>query len=442
MRFPRLCASSAFSRLMFLVVLAVAVPLFAQPRVSAVYSPLAADFQINPNGTPADPPMYAPALYPSSNGSLGMITMGSCLGQCPSDGAAGDALWRWRRAAGGSWSGAYGGLSPSKNIQTTSLGETIPAGALRPFTEVIANFNYNAACQYAFNDAKGAFGNPSIVKIGSKLFMAYEKGNGDWWTGEMWFAVSSDEGATWSVYPTPIFYPLYHRWHHASAPSGSSEFCNEGFVGPSLTTVDVGGVTYFHLYAGYAHPASEYGPGGYSIVDYRWPYNPGHPYGFAGPVQLYYNGAYQTHSGKLVWTYDSGAVYTPSDTKLDPTKVQSSWGSSFNVWAAGSVATQVISGQTYKLMIVDGWRNAGDPLRIVTSCDGTNWSAPISVSTSLVSSYYPGKIIVNNAIWHGTLGGVTSLWGFLSLGDYSKPGAYSGTRILPVKLDGVVPTCG
>lgn len=420
--------------LSLLAVLAVAVPSFAQPRISAVYTPLYTDFQVKPDGTPADPPMYAPALYPMDNGYTGMITMGSCLGQCPSDGNAGDALWRWRRAPGGSWQGAYGGLTPSKSIQTTSLGETIPAGALRPFTEVISNFDGSQPCQHAFADPKGAFGNPSIVKIGTKLYMAYTKGNGDWWTGEIWFAVSSDDGATWSVYPTPIFYPLYHRGHHANP-------CNEGFVGPGLTTVDINGQTYFYLYAGYSHPTAHYAPGGYSTVTYRWPFNPGHQYGFGSPVEIYYDGAYKTHSGKLVWTYDSGAAYNTTDGKLDPAKLQSSWGAAPNVWSAGSVATQTINGQVYKMMIVDGWRSVGDPLRIVVSCNGTKWSAPIVVDTSLLNSTYPNKWIVNNAIWYGTLSGVTGLWGFLSLGDQSGTGPYHGTRILPVKIDGVVPSC-
>jgi hypothetical protein len=417
-----------------LAVFAIIAPVFAQPRVSAVYSPLAADFQINSNGTPASPPMYAPALWQTSNGSLGMITHGSCLGQCPSDGTAADALFRWRRSPGGSWSAASGGLTPSKFVQTTSLGETIPAGALRPFTEPSANFSYGVPCQSAYNNAQGVFGNPGVVKVGSKLFMTFHKGNGDFWTGEVWFAVSGDDGASWSVYPNPIFYPLYHRWH--AAPPG----CNEGFVGPvGLTTVDVGGKTWFHVYAGYAHPTSEYPAEDYSIIDYRWEYNPAHSYGFSA-AEVYYNGAYQPHSGRLVWTYDSGSAYG-TDIKLNPSLLQAPWGAGTNIWQAGTVTTQTIGSQTYKLMVVEGWRFFGDPIRIKTSCDGITWSAPINVDVSLVNTYHPGKIVVENGIWYGTLGNVTSLWGFLSLGQQSGSGTFDGTRILPVKLDGVVPTC-
>jgi hypothetical protein len=54
-------------------------------------------------------------------------------------------------------------------------------------------------------------------------------------------------------------------------------------------------------------------------------------------------------------------------------------------------------------MIVEGWRFFGDPLRIKTSCDGMTWSSPINVDVSLVNTYHPGKIVVENGIWYGTL---------------------------------------
>jgi hypothetical protein len=444
-RFPILLALALF------ICLFEASSLSAQTAsVTAVYAPLVTDFQ-NSNPPPAQPPIYQPGLFGLPDGSLGMITQGSCLGFCTVNGNAGDALWRWRRSPGGSWSASGGGITPSMNQQTTSLGETIPAGAISNFTEPITNFDSSKACQFAFdpqNPPKGAFGYPSLVRMDNKLFMAFAKGNGDWWSGEIWWAVSGDDGANWSVYQNPIIYGYYHRWHRGSNPDPhGTAFCNEGIVGISLaTTTDASGKVWFHVYASYAHPDAERNTSidpPYSAIDFRFGYNPLHPFGFGTGTDLWYNGAYRPSSGKFVWSYDSGAPQIRNDggldEKLHPASVLASWAQN-NFFGTAGVTTQMVNNQKFYLMMIDGWRSVGDPLHVVTSCDGTNWSSVQNVSTQAVTNAYPGKMLVNNSMWYGTLSNITSLWGFLSLSpDTANP--FDGTRILPVKIDGVIPRC-
>lgn len=433
--------------------LSITLSLSAQTAsVTQVYAPLLTDFQ-NSFPPPNQPPIYQPGLFGLPDGSLGMITQGNCLGHCTIDGNAGDALWRWRRSPQGSWSDSGGGITPSMNQQTTSLGETIPAGAIQNFTEPVSNFDGTKPCQFAFdpnNPPKGAFGYPAIVRLDNKLFMAFAKGNGDWWTGEIWWAVSTDDGATWNVYQNPIIYGYYHRWHHASNPPNTpapAPFCNEGVVGISLAAIaDAGGKMWFHVYAGYAHPDAERNTAvdpPYSAIDFRFGYNPLHPFGFGTGTDLWYNGAYRPNSGKFVWSYDPGPAQTRNDggldDKLQPGTVLATWTQN-GLFSTFGVTTQTVNNQNFYLMMIDGWRSAGGPLHVVTSCDGTNWSGVQDINTQAVTNAYPEKMLVNNSMWYGTLSNIASLWGFLSLApDPSNP--FDGTRILPVKIDGVIPRC-
>ncbi len=416
------------ARVLTLLAALMAVPVLGQYQgsISAVYSPLAADFQVGCPGFHA--PMYAPALYPYPDGSLGMITHGNCLAHC--DPYTGDSLFRWKRSPGGSWSATYGGLSPSANDQVLN-GQTIPAGGLNPFKQTLQATPVPTgdicATTHPYTTYEGAFGYPATLVLNNKVYMAFLKGNSDAWNGEVWWAVSSDWGYSWSVYGAPIFYGLYHRGH---AANGS---CPEGFAGLSLATTVQNGVTWINVYGSYHHPARERGSGdaATSGIHYRFAYNPGHPFGFSVPAELYYNGSFlPSHSGKLVWDYDTGPAYG-SDPKLDTNLTAAPWYSP-NHFFTYSVTKNTSTGVYY--MNVDTWRQAGDPLYYVTSCDAVHWSGVKRIDTSAVWNLYPGKILVNNAYWYGTFSGQTGMWGLLSLGDYCGPDVYDGTRILPVKI--------
>lgn len=440
---------------MMALALAPVAPLFGQGTISNVYAPLSTDFQ--DCATNKRSPMYYPALYSYPDGSLGMITQGNCLGAC--DPGMGDSLFRWKRSVNGSWKAGLGGLSPSQNTQTLN-GQTIPAGALTWFKETVSEYPQSSdPCHTTtqLTSYTGTFGEPATIVLNNKVYMAFEKGNGDIWNGEIWWAVSSDWGRTWSVYPSPILYGLYHRGHDAGAVRCSENpmeticrcegdptkvcGCGEGFAGISMTTSTDAGVTWIHIYGGYTHPDRERRAwdAWTSAVHYRFRYDPNHPYGFSSTKQLYYNGGFINHSGKFVWGYDAGAPYA-SDIKLDPTLTHASWARPDIIGTAS--VTKDANGIYY--MLVDGWRKPGDPLYYVTSCDAVSWSGLKTIDTTAIPSPQPGHpaLVINNAIWYGTLSGQTGMWGFLSLGQYCSLDPYDGTRILPVKITFSAPqTC-
>jgi len=394
-------------------------PVFAFDGSITQLEPLVvAPFQGN---TSPCPPMYYAAPYPINSSGMGMITQGNCLGKC--DPGKGDSLFYWKEFSNGFWTkpAASTGAMPSFK-ETVNENPKVPNDC--PATNQLANF-------------KGAFGDPAVVRIGSKVFMAYLKGNGDWWTGEMWWAVSSDDGVTWSTQTQPLLYPLVHRGHQAHN-------CGEGFTRLSLTTTTDASGTWFHAYGTYFHPAREIQPGLLSFVDYRFKYDAANAFGLGNPKQIWANNQWVNSSGKLVWTYDTSTPPEPGDVKLDPSAVQASWGGNF--FFTQSV-TRGPNGVYY--MLVDDWAISGDPLTLRTSCDGTNWnSTPLQIDTAMVWNNYPGKTVVQAALYYGTRFNnatqtvQTGFWAILSLGSWCSSNPYDGSRILPAKVTMTnTPTC-
>jgi hypothetical protein len=414
------------------LLLCCAVPLSASDGyVSSILAPLQTDFQ----QTYCDPAMYAPALYPLPNGDMGMITQGNCLNHC--DNGMGDSLFRWRRAvANGTWNDNNGGITPSMFQKITSRGETIPAGGLNGFKQVIAEspmVGDPCPSTNALSTFNGAYGQPAVVSLNGKLYMASERGNGDWWNGEVWWAVSSDNGATWTQQSQPLVYGFNHRGHQSNAN------CVEGFASISMTTTTDASGTWFHIYGTYFHPSRELPGSAVSSVDYRILYNSANSFGLGATKQILSDGAYINNSGKFVWSYDAGNPQ-PGDTKLAPGSINASW-SSNNAYFFTTSVTKI--GSTY-YMVVAKWDVGNDPIYLSTSCDGTHWSAtPLVIDTSSIYGAYPNHLLVNNAIYYGNLDGAPALWGFFSLGNYCNiNNAYSGTRILPVKIALTVgPSC-
>jgi hypothetical protein len=407
-----------------LFLLLSAIPLAASDGfITSIQSPLATDFQ----NTYCHPPIYAPALFPLPNGDLGMMTQGNCLGHCDTN--MGDSLFRWRHAlANNSWADNNGGITPSSSQKTTSRGEVIPAGALSGFKMVVNESPQAAdACPTTnqLTSFDGAYGSPAVVSLGGKLYMASLRGNGDWWNGEIWWAVSSDNGATWTQQTQRLIVGLNHRGHQAAGG------CPEGFASLSMTTTTDASGTWFHLYSGYFHPGRELPGGTVSTVDYRILYDSTNSFGLGSTRQIFYNGAYVNSSGKLVWTYDAGAAQ-PGDIKLNPTLTTSSWGNGGFFFS--SSVTKIGS---FYYMVVAKWLAGNDPLFLARSCDGTHWSsAPLSIDASSVYALYPGHLLLNNGIYYGNYDGSgAQLWAFFSLGNYCTAGnPYDGARILPAKI--------
>jgi len=187
--------------------------------------PLATNFQT----TYCHPPQYAPALYPINSSELGMLTQGNCLNNC--DVGDGDSIFYWKEAANGTWTKPTTASGAMPAFKAT-LSESPQIADPCPTTNQLTSY-------------QGAFGGPEIVKdtahTGSKLYMAYLQPVGDWWAGEIGWAVSSDDGLTWTKQTQPLIYALAHRGHQSS---GS---CPEGFSALGLTTTTDGTGTWFHV---------------------------------------------------------------------------------------------------------------------------------------------------------------------------------------------------
>lgn len=410
-----------------------------------IYAPLSAEFQspltpdhqgcVDPgNGSP----VYMPSLYQYPDGSLGMIT----IGNHPDSGDAdtGDALFLWKRGSSGSWSNSAGGITP-----------TLEGGAIPSFKEIVQKVpipGSGGPCGSKLATYTGAFGGPATIVLDNKVYMAFLKGSSDWWSGEVWWAVSSDWGETWSVYDSPILYGFYHRGHETKRYGNACIFpreenegcsCNEGFGGLSITTSSDAGGTWIHLYGTYFHrelEANRKSPLP-SAIHYRFRYDPNHPFGFSPSKQIYYDGGFIDHSGKLVWDYDSGAPQG-SDVRLSSPSIKAPWATLDRFFT--SSVTRDSRGIYY--MVIDGWRG-NDPIFYVLSSDAVNWSGVRRVNVAAVYGRFPGKPLINNALWYGTLpaatGSTTGLFGFYSLDRVCGDSDYNGTRILPVKVSFILP---
>jgi hypothetical protein len=389
--------------------------------VTQIQPLLQAEFQAGscPNVSPAG--LYYPTLYPLSGNRLGMITQGNCLGECNNSMSESDSLFRWERAPDGSWTAP-----------------TIAGGAMADFRgpHLVDSCTDPTICSCdgptkQLTNYSGVFGEPAAVSMDGKIFLAYEKGNGDSWNGEVWWAVSADAGLTWSLLPQPLIVGANHRGHKSYGG------CPEGFSGISMTTTTDNTGTYFHVYGTYFHPGRERNSpfALISYVDYRIRYDSSSLFGLGSTRELWYNGQYTASSGNLVWCYDSGGNCQPGGPGLDPSLVNSSWGSSGNFFTAS--VTRDASGY---IMLVgsfgDGAYDPKPPLHIMHSADGVTWSAPATIDTTLVLRQYPAAKILNSGLYYGNLDGSPALWAFLAIGDrcdrHISP--YDAVSILPVKI--------
>jgi len=351
-----------------------------------------------------------------------MLTQGNCLNNC--DVGDGDSIFYWKEAANGTWTKPTTASGAMPAFKAT-LSESPQIADPCPTTNQLTSY-------------QGAFGGPEIVKdtahTGSKLYMAYLQPVGDWWAGEIGWAVSSDDGLTWTKQTQPLIYALAHRGHQSS---GS---CPEGFSALGLTTTTDGTGTWFHVYGSYFHPSREYPPGYVSYVDYRIQYDASNSFGLGTTRQILKTstGQWVNSTGQLVWSYDAISPQ-PGDEKLDPSAIRASWGDSTYFFAG-----PVTKANNVYYMTVDKWRTVGDPLYLKTSCDGINWNPTaltIDTSKTIQPAQYPGKVLVNNNVYYGTRFNTksglteTGFWGFVSLGSFCGSGAYDGTRILPTKIN-------
>jgi hypothetical protein len=163
-----------------------------------------------------------------------------------------------------------------------------------------------ARCGYSPTGTNGPIASPSVVHdtANGKYFMAFSGGNADAITGRVYWARSTD-GLTWTYYNlnagsqliTPLVYPVYHEICSVNAVNGGSG------IGQVEMVLDRG---YFIMWLRYGHDLNDAGGTlfDYERIAYRISYDPSSPTGLGSTRQIWYDGAWRNHSGKLVWNYD------------------------------------------------------------------------------------------------------------------------------------------
>jgi hypothetical protein len=281
----------------------------------------------------------------------------------------------------------------------------------------------------------GPVGSPSVVRLpnensptGVRYYMAFVGGNADYIHGKLYWAVS-DDGASWDIYArnatefiTPVIYAKYTR--SAESPRSAPPCSAPSGIGQVQLAFENG---LFYVFLQYWHPIQPGCEDGHSsaacaasgaqvydralsTVLYRFGYNPKHPFGFGGAVrQIYLDGAWTTHSGRLVWAYDddaSGNQLAPDDSNpvLELYNGVQTAGFQFGAgdvkrgndcWLHVYVFSHLMRAQT------------------ATSLDPTvaSWSDAETIDVSPIRDAYP--LSTNDpapGIWYGSLSGAPEKW--------------------------------
>lgn len=166
-------------------------------------------------------------------------------------------------------------------------------------------------CGAPFTSGPGPLGSPSIAKVGSKYFMAFNGGNSDTLKGHVFWATSTD-GVTW----TPFLgssRPAGYQWKPLIYLKGGG-LCDKIGVGhvsmvydPSTT---YGAQGAFYLYVTFSHPNL---PQPSDHILYRFQYSSTDPAGMGGGMQVCLNSA----GGTCQWTDHSGAMVF-ANSGVDP----------------------------------------------------------------------------------------------------------------------------
>lgn len=255
--------------------------------------------------------------------------------------------------------------------------------------------------------------------------MAFVGGNADYIHGKIYWAVS-DDGKKWDPYArnaTEFWAPVIFAKRgepECSAPSG---------IGQVQLAFENG---LFYAFFQYYHPKGEL-----SSVLYRFDYNPKHPFGFGGSVrELYLDGAWQRHSGQLLWEYDTTAIRTEEQVMGLYDGAQTA-GFGFGQgdvkfgngrWLHLYVFAHVMYAQTAKSL---------DPT-VAT------WSIPEVVDVSRIRAAYPlSTSAPAPGVWYGSLSGTPEKWWIwtsvpfeerLCAGNTIPVNPFAGLALLPAVL--------
>lgn len=277
-------------------------------------------------------------------------------------------------------------------------------------------------------------GGPSVVRIQTspttyKYFMAFNGGNADYITGKLYWAIS-DDGVNWTPYNwnapagyqwTPIVDPYYHDCNGGvQSPTGMEEGVTEPMLAFDPADTSGGPNGTFYLYFSYTHRDTSFNPPAQWLADViavRFGYNPGHAFGLGGNYQIFQGGVWSPHSGRLVFSYDAGPTYSPSDVRVSVYNSMTSIGNTHPMSAGGpgDLKRNPDTGQWVRISA------SGDNLLVQTNSrlDLNNWPAPITVDKTALTNRYSLQCTVNNTtvsvmhstgLWYGTLGTRRGWW--------------------------------
>lgn len=366
-----------------------------------------------PGSQPAcDVTTYDPTAYQMPNGDLKVLTQGNKQ-TCSTGGF--DSLWAFvRDSATGTWT------------------------TLRPDSCPDLKGAYTR-CGYNPVNPVGPLGGPSVVKVGSKYYMAFSGGNADFIAGRIYWGVSSD-GTNWDVYDTSY---VNGSWKPLVGPKYGNDCDTFGVSGvilaydPSQALGPEGG---FYLYLNYYHPAAQ--GGNAEVVAFRFSYSSSHPYGFGTSLrEIFREEGWGPHTGLMVWDYD-GLPAEPGDPVLR--KGRSVTG--FKMPLATPSAMGDIKFEPVLQKWVYVFSRFGKLLTQTSpTLAGGQWSEPSVMDTSAYLSAFPLRphgFIYYPGLWYGTLGSRTGLYLFVPTDTMSCQGASIDFRGLGLIATDVSPGPG
>src|SRR5579885_522701 len=246
---------------------------------------------------------YAPGAITYPNGDLGFYAQGNN----PGSGVASDSLFSARQA-GGVWQ------APTASAPPALTGLYMAGGSPQ-------NCGYSPTSPAPLAAPKVVFLPESVSGVpGGRYYMAFVGGNGDTIRGQVYWAFSND-GTSWTPFKWAPLPPGF-SWHPLVGPlNGPPGFSPDPTCAPyGVTQLSLaydpdpalGAHGGFYLHLAYKHWA-----GGREVVVYRFSYDPSNGFGIGGNGQIFQcdplsNACdWVSHSGQLVWDYDTNPVPAP-----------------------------------------------------------------------------------------------------------------------------------
>jgi hypothetical protein len=294
---------------------------------------------------------------------------------------------------------------------------------------------------------------------GYRYYMLFNNGNSDSTVGKVYWAVS-DDGDNWTIYAgtppagyqwKPMIGPEYLDCNGGPKVTGHNQGISEALLvfDPSDTAGGRNPSGTFYIYFDYTHYTPTLGQFE-DVYAFRFGYNPAHPFGFGSNPEIFLDGAWVAHSGRLVWDYDGQPPVGTDPMLYIAHSMRASWRENNpSSIGRGDLKQNPDTGVWYHLSTFGGkWY-----MQWNTRLDMDNWSTPVEINTASVNAYYPPQcrltldgnspienIAYDPGLWYGTLGGWTGWWMFQPVHAVpsnvqgSPPTCFTGLGIVVTKL--------